>query len=269
MTRRLGLLATALVVALLGTTAVFSYVSKVEANATAGAQMVDVLVAAERMPAGTTAASATKGELVQLSSMPRKSVPEGALASLDDVGEQTLVSDVFAGEVLLRAKFADQTARTGALVIPKDRIAISVELEDPQRVAGFVVPGSEVAIFATIKKVDATAKASATNVSQSSATVNVQAEGDDDYTNLLLPRVSVIAVGPATLRPEEQDEAQGEDAVTKAVLTVAVTQEDAARLVHSAQTGDLWFGLLSSSSKTSPGQGVSNLNLFPKPADAR
>ena len=269
MTRRLGLLAAALVVALLGTMAVFSYVSKVEADVVAGAEMVDVLVAAERMPAGTNAAAATKDELVQLSSMPRKSVPEGALTSLDEVGEQTLVSDVFAGEVLLKAKFADQTARTGALVIPKDTIAISIELEDPQRVAGFVVPGSEVAIFATIKKVDATAKATASNVSDSSATVNVQAEGDDDYTNLLLPRVSVIAVGPATLRPDENEDEKAEDEVTKAVLTVAVTQHDAARLVHSAQTGDLWFGLLSSSSKTGPGQGVSNLNLFPKAANAR
>ena len=269
MTRRLGLLATALVVALLGTMAVFSYVSKVEADVVAGAEMVDVLVAAERMPAGTSAVSATKSELVQVSSMPRKSVPEGALSSLDEIGEETLVSDVFAGEVLLRAKFADQTARTGELVIPKDTIAISIELEDPQRVAGFVVPGSEVAIFATIKKVDATARATARDVSETSASVHVQAEGDDDYTNLLLPRVSVIAVGPATLRPDQDEKDKGEDDVTKAVLTVAVTQHDAARLVHAAQTGDLWFGLLSSSSKTSPGAGVSNLNLFPKAANAR
>lgn len=268
MTRRLGLLATALVVALLGTMAVFSYVSKVEANVIAGAEMVDVLVAAERMPAGTSAASATKGELVQVSSMPRKSVPEGALTSLEEIGELTLVSDVFAGEVLLKAKFADQTARTGALVIPNDMIAISVELEDPQRVADFVVPGSEVAIFATIKKVDATAKAAAATT-PTSATVSVQAEGDDDYTNLLLPRVSVIAVGPATLRPDEDGKVAAEDEVTKAVLTVAVRQQDAARLVHSAQTGDLWFGLLSSTSKTGPGEGVSNLNLFPKAANAR
>lgn len=267
MTRRLGLLATALVVALLGTTAVFSYVSKVEANAVTGAEMVDVLVAAERMPAGTTAAVATKSKLVRVSSMPRKSVPEGALTDLTEIGEQRLVSDVFAGEVLLKAKFADQTARTGALVIPKDTIAISVELEDPQRVAGFVVPGSEVAIFATIKKIDATAKATA-DTTANSAQVSVQAEGDDDYTNLLLPRVSVIAVGPATLRPDAAKD-EKDDAVTKAVLTVAVNQRDAERLVHSAQTGDLWFGLLSSSSKTGPGKGVSNTNLFDEPKDAR
>ena len=269
MTRRLGLLAAALVVALLGTTAVFSYVSKVEADVVAGAKMVDVLVAAERLPAGTSAASATKGELVRLSALPRTSVPEGALKSLDEIGKQTLVSDVFAGEVLLKAKFADQTARTGALIIPKDTIAVSVELEDPQRVAGFVVPGSEVAVFATIKKIDATARATASNLSETSATVSVQAEGDDDFTSMLLPRASVIAVGPATLRREGKEKDKDEDAVTKAVLTLAVNQADAERLVHSAQTGDLWFGLLSSSSKTGPGKGVSNANLFKKPESDR
>ena len=267
MSRRLGLLAAALIVALLGTTAVFSYVSKVEADAATGAEMVDVLVATELMPAGTSATAATRGKLVRVSSMPRRSVPEGALTDLEDVGEQKLVSDVFAGEVLLKAKFANQSARTGALTIPKETIAISVELEDPQRVAGFVVPGSEVAIFATIKKIAATAKATA-QTTANSAQVSVQAEGDDDYTNLLLPRVSVIAVGPATLRPDARKDEKDEK-ITKAVLTVAVNQRDAERLVHSAQTGDLWFGLLSSSSKTGPAMGVSNTNLFDEPKAAR
>src|SRR5687768_16543888 len=142
MNRRIGLLATALVVALLGTYAVFDYVDGVEESTLTGAEPVDVLVAAERLPSGTTGAAAAQGRLVELVSMPRRSVPEGALTSLEPVSTQTLVSDVFAGEVMLRAKFADQTARTGALLIPKEKIAVSVELADPQRVADFVVPGS-------------------------------------------------------------------------------------------------------------------------------
>lgn len=255
MTRRLGLLAAALVVALLGTTAIFSYVNKVEANAVAGAEMVDVLVAAQRMPAGTSAASATKAKLVQVGSLPRKSVPEGAITDLEQVGEQTLVGDVFAGEVLLKAKFADQAARTGALVIPKDKIAIAVELGDPQRVAGFVVPGSEVAIFATV--------AAAPPGTTTSTTDSAAADADRDYTSILLPRVSVIAVGPATLkRADSAKDQEGEDAVAKAVLTVAVSQEEAERLVHSTQTGDLYFGLLSTTSKTGEGVGVTNSTLF-------
>lgn len=261
MNRRLGLLAVALAIAVLGTSAVFSYVNKVEAQTLGGAEPVDVLVAAERLAAGTTGAAAAKGELVEVIAMPRAAVPEGALTSLDDVGTQSLVSDVFAGEVLLRAKFADQTARTGALLIPKDRIAVSVELGDPQRVAGFVVPGSEVAIFATIENKSGTAKATAVQTGANTAQADVEAAVDDTYTRLLLPRTSVIAVGPATLRPsKEEDEA--DDAVAKAVLTLAVTQVDAERLIHAAQKGELYLGLLSTTSRTGPGAGVSNTNLF-------
>lgn len=262
MSRRVGLLAVALAVAVLGTSAVFSYVSKVEANTLSGAEPVDVLVAAERLPAGTSGDAAAKGELVELVAMPRKSVPEGALTTLEGVGTQTLVSDVFAGEVLLRAKFADQTARTGALLIPKDKIAVSVELGDPQRVAGFVVPGSEVAIFATVEQTSGTAKATAVQTGANTAQVNVQATADDDYTRLLLPRTSVIAVGPATLRPGRAEKQDDDEAVAKAVLTLAVTQAEAEKLIHAAQKGDLYLGLLSSTSKTGPASGVSNSNLF-------
>jgi len=244
MSRRLGLLAAALAVAMLGTFAVFSYVNQVEESTLAGAEPVDVLVAAELLPAGTSAQAAGQGQLVELATMPRKSVPEGALTSLDGIDTQTLLSDVFAGEVLLRAKFADQTARTGALLIPAEKIAVSVELEDPQRVAGFVVPGSEVAVFATV---DAP---------------TIEGAEAEQVTRLLLARTSVIAVGPATLRPAEE-QSEEEEPVAKAVLTLAVTQQEAERLVHGVQTGSLYLGLLSTTSVTAPAAGVSTVSLFP------
>lgn len=257
MTRRLGLLAAAVLVALLGTTAVFSYVSKVESTATAGAEMVDVLVAAARIPAGTTAEAASSAQLIQVSSMPRKSIPEGALASLDTLGTDTTVSDVFAGEVLLRAKFAPRATQTGALTIPKGKIGMSVQLGDPQRVAGFVVPGSEVAVFVTVEQAPASAGAQA-----------------GQYTSLLLPRASVIAVGPSTLeQPAATDAAPAgapppgtapanTEAVPTAILTLALNQVEAERLIHAASTGALYFGLLSTSSVTAPGPGVSNSTLL-------
>ena len=251
MTRRIGLLAVALVIALLGTFSVFSYVSKVEADTLAGTEPVDVLVAADRLPAGTTGAAVAASQLAQLVAMPRKSVPEGALTSLDAVGALSLVSDVFAGEVLLQAKFADQTARTGSLLIPKDKIAMSVSLGDPQRVAGFVVPGSEVAIFLTAPRATVT-----------SGDETADGSAGETLTRLLLPRTSVIAVGPSTLKPVEPTAEQPAEAIARAVLTVAVTQEDAERLINATSTGELYMGLLSTTSKTSPGDGVTNTNLF-------
>src|SRR5688572_2138630 len=122
MGRRLGLFAAALVVALLGTSAVFAYVSRVESRATAGQQPVEILVAAARIPEGTTADAAVAQKLVSVQSLPRKSVPEGALTNLQDVRQLSAVSDIYAGEVLLRPKFADARAKTGRLLIPGDRI---------------------------------------------------------------------------------------------------------------------------------------------------
>ncbi len=159
MSRRIGLFLAALLIAVIGTGAVFSYVSRVEAQAIAGSEPIDVLVAVARIPAGTTAGGAVTGKLVELRSLPRRAVPEGAMSDAKAVGSKTLVSDVFPGEVLLKSKYADQTARTGELIIPREKIAVSVELNDPQRVAGFVVPGSEVAVFVTIEQPPSSATA--------------------------------------------------------------------------------------------------------------
>ncbi|MFP5219099.1 MAG: Flp pilus assembly protein CpaB [Actinomycetes bacterium] len=237
MSRRFGLLSVAILVALLGTAAVFSYVSKVEAKTLAGAEPVDVLVAAQQLPSGTSADALAASKLLEVRSVPRKAVPEGALTTLEGIGAQTLVSDVYAGEMLLRAKFADSTARTGALTIPKDRIAVAVELGDPQRVAGFVVPGAEVAVFNTT----------------------------EESTRLLLPRASVIAVGAATLRPVAETDgepAEGAEPVATAIMTLALTQAEAEKIVHATSTGSLYFGLLSADSVTAPSAGVTTANLY-------
>ncbi len=244
MGRRTGLLAVAVAVAVFGALAVFTYVNRAEARAVTGQQMVDVLTAAARIPQGTTAAAAVNGKLVRVSSLPRKSVPEGALTSLKGLDSQSAVNDIYPGEVLLAAKFADQSARTGQLLIPDDKIAVTVQLGDPQRVAGFVVPGSEIAIF---------------NTSGGSGGANAA-----KATRLLLPRVTVIAVGPVTLRADEQSgkQANGGQAVSTALVTLAVSQQDAEKVIQATQTGSLYFGLLSEKSKVASDGGVTDSTLY-------
>jgi pilus assembly protein CpaB len=125
-----------------------------------------------------------------------------------------------------------------------------------------VVPGSEVAVFVTVDQQSASVTATATQDGDT-ATVDASAQVDGQLTQLLLPRASVIAVGPSTLRPTQAKEGEAAaEPIATAVLTLAVSQDEAEKLVHSVQTGSLYFGLLTSTSKTEPNPGVSALNLF-------
>jgi pilus assembly protein CpaB len=82
------------------------------------------------------------------------------------------------------------------LTIPEGKMAISVQLTDPARVAGFVSPGAEVAVFinAEPEEID----------TQTGATTKLP-----DFTRLLLPRVQVIGVGDTTVVPTTTTSEEG------------------------------------------------------------
>lgn len=242
MARRGSLLALALLVALFGTGAVFAYVSKVNSRAEASLSPVTVLVAKQQIPSGTTLHDADSRKLVTTTALPAKAVPAGALTSVGDVGDLSALADIYPGEVLLRPKFG-QGQTTGALAIPDGTMAMSVELSDPARVGGFVVPGSQVAIFDTYS-------------------ADTSGNGPKT-TRMLLPRVPVLGVGAtSTQQGKTVSAGKNDKPVASTVLTVAVGRDDAQRLAHAAQTGQLYFALLSKSSNSGPTSGVTNSTLF-------
>lgn len=248
MKKRGLLLALSVLLALAGTSLVAAYVKGADERALAGQQAVTVLVAKDTIAAGTAAEQASRSGLITSLRVPMQAVPPGALTDLMGVGKKVATSEIVAGEMLLEARFADQQT-VGVLAIPGTKIAVSVELNDPARVAGFVIPGSEVAVFNTYE-----APAAPDDGTPAAATKEV--------TNLLLPRVTVIAVGTTTVRQPTKEQAAAQTADTEAVnttvLTLAVTQQDAARLIQAVQTGKVYFGLLSPGSETGPSVPVDN-----------
>jgi pilus assembly protein CpaB len=251
MARRAVLFILALVLALVGTGAVLVYVQQTDERAIADRQPVVVLVAKGTIPAGMTAQQATEKGLLESKKLPANAVPTDSLDSVTAIREQVAIADIYKGEVLLRPKFSAQQV-TGALTIPTGKMAVSVELGDPQRVGGFVLPGAEVAIFNTFDVEKAPDKAG--KPGELEVTV-------DATTRLLLPRIPVIAVGPSTLRSASAKK-DGKDEIPVTILTVAVTQSEGEKLVHAAQTGELYFALLNGQSKTGPSDGVNNFTLF-------
>jgi pilus assembly protein CpaB len=128
---------------------------------------------------------------------------------------------------------------TSALPIPGDNLGVSVQLGDPQRVAGFVQPGSEVAVFATTQR------------------------GDEQATFMLLPRVTVLAVGPTaiTTTSTTADGTTNTEQVPNAILTLALDQREAERMIQAQSEGELYFGLLTPDSRTAPSGGVTSQDL--------
>ncbi len=247
MGRRSLLLIAAVFVAALGTFAVFLYADNANDRALAKQDPVEVLVAKAIIPAGTLASEAERQGNFRRETLPRLAVVEGALRDIAQISTLVAISDIYPGEQILAAKFG-AVGSAGALPIPSGKMAMSVQVGDPQRVAGFVQPGSEVALFVTIKweKVPG----------------QKDAEVPPEFTRLLLPRVQVIAVGPTTLRRPTDGETANKEAVPTAIMTLAVDQSQAQRLVFAATKANLYFALLAKDSKVGPAGAVDIRNLF-------
>jgi pilus assembly protein CpaB len=247
MGRRTILIVAALVVAALGTTLVFVYVNGINNRALADQKPVQVLVAKTLIPAGMSVADASKAGDFELKEIATSSVAPNALSDIAPITGQVALSNIYAGEQILQQKFG-APGSTSELPIPGDKLAISIQLSDPARVAGFVQPGSNVAIFVSLQGGPGGGAAGG------------------DFTRVLLPKAQVIAVGPTTLTTTTSTNAQTGQANTeqlpKAILTLALSQKDAAKLIFASQKGQLYFGLLTTNSKVDPGVVAGTNNLF-------
>lgn len=249
MGRRTVLLIAALVVAALGAALVWMYANNADERAQAGAAQQQVLVATAPIAAGQSGAAISESGAVELRSMDAASVPPGALSDLTPVAALVTLGQVFEGQVLLQQMFGTQQQASGGLTLPDGTMAVSVQLGDPQRVAGFVNPGSEVAIFVT------------------ATGLGGEADTEESQTALLLERVPVVAVGPTTTTTTTTTETTtgntNTEAIPTAILTLALNQEQAQKVVQSTSSGAMYFALLNEKSEVDPNlPGTTTTNLL-------
>jgi pilus assembly protein CpaB len=245
MDRRKVLLAVAAVIAALGTLLVFLYVRGADTRADERYGAVQVLRVVKQIEPGETVEAAQAAGKFETSTVSQKDLLPEALTTTDGIQGKVAVSTIYPHEQLTSSKFGDTGAANG-LTIPKGKIAISVNLTDPARVAGFVNPGDKVAIFM-----------SGTGGSEGGT-----------FARLLLPNIQVIGAGTTTVVATTTTDPAGvatTDQLPKTLLTVAVTQAEAERVLYAASNGELSFGLLNNDSKAAPSRGVTNANLFKAP----
>ncbi len=239
MGRRIALLITAVVIAAVGTTLVFFYVKGANDRALADTRPVEVLVAKTQVSAGTSVADAAAAGALIRQRIPQAAAANGALASIDPIREQVALTTIFPGQQILAQMFGRSASAATPLAMPKGTLAVSFQFADPNRVAGFVQPGSKIAVFHT-GAVGST----------------------EDSTQVLLERAQVIAVGPTTVSPPADPKAANLEAVPRALLTLALNQKDAQKMIFASQKGSLYLGLLTEQSQVSTGGGANAANLF-------
>lgn len=210
MARKILLVVASLTLVIAGA-ALYLTVSKPAASAS---NTATVYVAAGDLGPGTRGAALTENQ-VQKMQVASNLVPPNALTSLAQVAALQTTVPVFKGQILMARMFST-TAATGGLSIPPGTNAVTVQLTDGGRVAGFVQPGSKVVVYQTPQ------------------------DGGTAGT-VVLQAAQVIAIGPTTANGKSADGAVSNKAVPTTLITFALTPRDSVKVVGKE---NLYLGLL-------------------------
>lgn len=248
MTRRIVGIAVAILLASVGTLALAAYVSSAEARALAGEELFEVYVAGALIPAGTPAEEIE--QFVTVERVPLKVRAQGAVESLPALAGTVAAVDLVPGEQLVTARFVQRTEfadRELGVDVPDDMVEVTIELE-PQRAAGSLLePGQTVMVMAsfdpfelsrTVIPIDGEA------VALPSAVAADSAGSTPNTTDLLLRKVLVTAVQNRSGTTADEEEQRLTIAPEGTVfVTLALTPNDASRLVFTAEYGEVWLAI--------------------------
>lgn len=263
MGRRILAIAAATVIALIGAVLVLIYARGADARAVEAASPQTVYVSSATVPAGTSLKEAVRLELITQTKTAAAAVPAGALTSVNDANSALLaLKDIPPGQYILEASFGETPVGEKKIQVPAGKLAVSVQLSDPARVGNFVTAGSFLTIFATHP--EATAPAASGGDENGDATAVPETT---KATSVLLDNLQVIAMGDAvltqtqTVTPEEGEE-EPTAGLPSFLVTLAVTPEQATRLVHGVNSYQLYAGLRGAEVKVNPKLTTNDSTIF-------
>lgn len=212
MRTRIVAVVVAAVLAVAGAVALVLAVQSSTENAVAGSRIETVLVVVTPIPAGTTGEAAAG--YVEVRRIPVEFVADGAVSDPDDMRGLVADGTLHPGEQVLASRWvtpAQLGASGGRVDAPAGTQEISLAL-DLERVAGGAIgPGSSVGVWGS----------------------------QDDSTALLFDGVLVTAL--ASTVSDADDEATATQGT--ALVTLAVTAEQAQAIIQAAEFGEVWLSL--------------------------
>lgn len=264
MGRRILVIVVAAVLALVGGVMVLLYARSADARALSAASPKTVYTSSLLIPAGTSIRDALRLQMLTKTQVPANGVPAGALTQVtDDSASLLALTDIAPGQYVLAASFGDTPVGQRLIQVPAGKLAVSVALSDPARVGSFVTPGSFLTIFAT----HPLSAPVAPTTDKASPTPSATSPGM--ATSVLLDNVQVIGIGATPLlagTTQAAPDGDDADATTEQgasfLVTLAVTPEQATKLVHAVNEYTLYAGLRGTEVKINPRLETTDSNVF-------
>lgn len=220
MKRRLVAALAAVLSAALGAALLLTYVAGADRRAMAGMQPVQVLVAKADVPTGTTGLA--MADLVTVKTLPAAALAPGAVQDVSTLAGLVSTAALEPGEQVLASRFADPaTLAPAPPSVPRGKQQISIDVEPQRLLGGELVPGATVAVFTTIEK----------------------------RTRLVVSSALVMRLDPPTPSGADAPPTAPTDGHIR--VTLAMTGAEATSLVAGANSGAVWFSLVSSAPQTS------------------
>jgi pilus assembly protein CpaB len=219
----------AVLVAALGSALVFLYTKGADTRAEKKFDTTEVLEATAIIAPGEKIEDAQAAGKLALKAVSQDALLDGYQTTTDPLSGTVSLGTIYPGEQIISAKWGASAAVQSVLQIPDTLMSATVNLTDPARVAGFVNPGSIVAIFFT----------------------GTDPTTGQPFTRLLLDKITVVAVGsttPVSTTTTDQNGASTTEQLPRTLITLALTQQQVEKVTFAAGNGELSFALLTESS---------------------
>ncbi len=213
----------AVALALVGALLIIFYANGADQRALASTEPVDVLVVKTAIPAGTPVNDMAASLVIE--QVPAAGKSASALSSLDNKANTVSAVDLVPGEQLLEERLVapEEVKEEGTIAVPAGLQEVSFQLEPQRVVGGRINVGDHVGISLNFENGAYKAKA------------------EDATTQLTLRKVLVTGVqGAASAKTAEGEEntALPEGSL---MLTVAVSDIDAGKIIFTSINGSLWL----------------------------
>jgi pilus assembly protein CpaB len=226
----------AVVLALVGAMLVISYAQGADQRAVKDLEPVDVLVVKTAIPAGTPVESMTASLVTE--QVPASAVTGSSLKSLESSSGKVAAVDLVPGEQLVAERLVapEDVKASGSVQIPPGLQEVSFQLEPDRVVGGRLAPGDHVGVFVNLEKggLDDKQDAETTKLTVRKALVTAVQRAPE-------PAATAQPAPTASADPNAADPQDTTLPTGSLMLTVAVSDVDAAKIVFAAEFAKMWL----------------------------